>query len=80
MTHTYAMTDGVTDEEFNSVVESAKHEGNLSRANVVRKVRGLSALEEPARRSASLPQNLRKCSDDPARCRPPWQLPLAHLG
>ena len=37
---TYAITDGVTDEEFDDAVESAKSEENLSRANVLRKVRG----------------------------------------
>jgi hypothetical protein len=35
---TYAVTDGVTDEQFDSALNDAKNEGNLSRANVVRKV------------------------------------------
>ena len=35
----YAMTDGVTDEQFEEAVEEAKAEGNLSRANVVRKAK-----------------------------------------
>lgn len=35
---TYAMTDGVTDEQFDLAVAVAKDEGNLSRANMVRKV------------------------------------------
>jgi len=36
----YAMTDGVTDERFDAALQDAKAEGNLSRANVVRKVKG----------------------------------------
>lgn len=34
------MTDGVTQEQFETAIEEAKGEGNLSRANVVRKVKG----------------------------------------
>lgn len=36
----YHMSDGVPDEQFDAAIEAAKEEGNLSRANVVRKVRG----------------------------------------
>lgn len=36
----YKMTDGVSDEQFDAAIEEAKAEGNLSRANVVRKVTG----------------------------------------
>jgi hypothetical protein len=36
---TYAMTDGVSDADFENAIGEAKAEGNLSRANVVRKVR-----------------------------------------
>jgi hypothetical protein len=35
----YAMTDGVSDADFEDAIGEAKAEGNLSRANVVRKVR-----------------------------------------
>ncbi len=35
----YAMTDGVSDTEFEDVLGEAKAEGNLSRANLVRKIR-----------------------------------------
>jgi hypothetical protein len=35
----YAMTDGIPDEDFENAVTEAKAEGNLSRANVVRKIR-----------------------------------------
>jgi hypothetical protein len=35
----YAMTDGVSDEDFDTAITDAKAEGNLSRANVVRKAR-----------------------------------------
>lgn len=34
------MTDGVSDEQFETAIDEAKDEGNLSRANVVRKVQG----------------------------------------
>lgn len=36
---TYTMTDGVSDERFDKAIGEARAEGNLSRANVVRKVR-----------------------------------------
>jgi len=36
---TYAMTDGVSDADFEDAIGEAKAEGNLSRANVVRKIR-----------------------------------------
>lgn len=35
----YALADDVTDEQFDQAIEQAKDEGNMSRANVVRKVR-----------------------------------------
>ncbi len=38
-TEMYAMADGVSDEEFERALAEAKAEGNLSRANVVRKLR-----------------------------------------
>ena len=34
----YAMTDGVSDTDFEDALDAAKAEGNLSRANVVRKI------------------------------------------
>lgn len=37
-TAVYAVTDNVTDEQFEEAITEAKDEGNLSRANVVRKV------------------------------------------
>jgi hypothetical protein len=36
----YQMTDDVSDEQFDGAIEDAKSEGNLSRANVVRKING----------------------------------------
>lgn len=36
----YQMTDGVTDEDFETALTEAKSEGNLSRANTVRKIKG----------------------------------------
>lgn len=41
----YAMTDGVDEETFDAAVESARAEGNLSRANVVRKVTAAKAAD-----------------------------------
>lgn len=38
MTEIYALTDGVSDDAFDAALEEAREEGNLSRANVVRKV------------------------------------------
>jgi hypothetical protein len=35
----YAMTDGVSDADFEDAIGEAKAEGNLSRANIVRKIR-----------------------------------------
>lgn len=39
----YAITDGVSDDEFDTALEAAKEEKNMSRANVVRKLRSNSA-------------------------------------
>jgi hypothetical protein len=41
----YALTDGVDDEMFDVAIESAKEEGNLSRANVARKVKAAKNVE-----------------------------------
>lgn len=38
LTEVYAVTDDVSDEQFDEAVEEAKAEGNLSRANVIRAV------------------------------------------
>ncbi|WP_315106262.1 hypothetical protein [uncultured Microbacterium sp.] len=43
---TYTMTDDVTDEQFESVLAEAKGEGNLSRSNVVRKIKNLQSFSE----------------------------------
>jgi hypothetical protein len=45
----YAVTDDVTDEQFEEAITQAKAEGNLSRANVVRKVKGTPAPKPPDR-------------------------------
>lgn len=50
MNQTYAVTDGVSDGQFEDALEAAKAEGNLSRANVVRKVRGIPNGETTAER------------------------------
>lgn len=44
---TYAMTDDVTDEEFDAALDTAKEEKNLSRANVVRKIKEAKGESEP---------------------------------
>jgi hypothetical protein len=44
----YHMTDGITDERFDEAIEAAKSERNLSRANVVRKLRGQPTPEPVA--------------------------------
>lgn len=44
-TDTYAMTDGVSDAQFEEALSEAKEEGNLSRANVVRKVTSIRAQQ-----------------------------------
>lgn len=46
ITDTYAMTDGITDEEFDVAVGEAKAEGNLSRSNVVRKLARVRARHD----------------------------------
>jgi hypothetical protein len=43
----YHMTDDVSDEQFETAIEEAKTEGNLSRANVVRKARKQPAPPSP---------------------------------
>lgn len=48
----YAMADNVSDEAFEAAIGEAKAEGNLSRANVVRKVRGEPKLEDGPRLAA----------------------------
>lgn len=45
--HVYAMTDGVSDEQFEDALTEAKDEGNLSRANVARKCKAKTAAPEP---------------------------------
>lgn len=42
---TYAMTDDVTDDEFDEALARAQEEGNVSRANTVRKVREVKNRE-----------------------------------
>jgi hypothetical protein len=45
----YAMTDGISDADFEDVIGQAKAEGNLSRANVVRKIRQRRNSAPPGR-------------------------------
>ena len=43
----YAMTDGVSDEQFEEAITEAKAESNLSQANVIRKIKGVKAPPAP---------------------------------
>lgn len=43
----YAMTDNVTDEQFEEALAEAKDEGNLSRANVARKAKAKAEAPQP---------------------------------
>lgn len=45
--HTYAMTDDVTDSEFETALDAATEERNLSRINVVRKIKEAKGETEP---------------------------------
>lgn len=51
----YQLADVASDEEFDDVIAEAKAEKNLSRANVVRKVKG-----EPAKSTSERPEILRR--------------------
>lgn len=42
----YDMTDDVSDEQFEEVLAEAKDEGNMSRSNVVRKIKNLPTFSE----------------------------------
>lgn len=57
----YALTDDVEDEDFETAIEEAKQEGNMSRANVVRKVKPTTAdrIAQAAKNNpAEPPRNL----------------------
>ncbi|HEX6970258.1 MAG TPA: hypothetical protein VF174_15795 [Micromonosporaceae bacterium] len=43
---TYAMTDGVSDDQFEAAIAEGRSDGNLSRANVIRKVRAKKEAAE----------------------------------
>jgi hypothetical protein len=57
---TYAMTDGVCDASFEDAIGEAKAEGNLSRANVVRKIRQHRTAAPPGARDQAAGQPLRE--------------------
>lgn len=62
MRDTYAMTDNVTDEEFDAALETAKAEGKLTRANVVRKIKEAKGEEapDPSGPGSTLPEEVRE--------------------
>lgn len=62
MRDTYAMTDNVTDAEFDAALETAKAEGKLTRANVVRKIKEAKGVEvpEPSGPGSTLPEEVRE--------------------
>lgn len=62
----YAITDAVSDEQFETAVTEAKAEGNLTRANVTRKCKAQAAEPEPATRLSC-----RAVRPAAARCRRP---------
>lgn len=51
---TYAMADDVTDEQFEEVLTAARDEGNVSRANVVRKIKGEPTSEVKQRKTSPI--------------------------
>lgn len=53
---TYAMTDGISDASFEDAIGEAKAEGNLSRANVVRKIRERRTAAPPGPRDQAAGQ------------------------
>jgi DNA-binding CsgD family transcriptional regulator len=63
----YAMTDGVTDADFEDALGEAKAEGNLSRANVMRKIR--QRRGELAAPGAQVPDSADMSSEATARRR-----------
>lgn len=50
----YQMTDGVSEEEFDAAVDAAKADRNLSRANIVRKIRDAASVLSPAERPQAI--------------------------
>src|SRR5487761_1750059 len=63
----YAMTDGVCDTEFEDVLDEAKAEGNLSRANLVRKIR--QRRGDPPARGKQVPDPADRSPEAAARRR-----------
>src|SRR5262249_37391548 len=63
----YAITDGVSDTDFEDAIDEAKAEGNLSRANVVRKVR--QRRGEPPAPAAQVPDPADRSPEAAARRR-----------
>jgi hypothetical protein len=60
-TDIYAMTDGVTDEEYDAVMDEAREEKNFSRSNVVRKLKALPTHSEA---QAAKWQTVRELAND----------------
>lgn len=54
ITETYALSDGVEPEQFETALEMARDEGNLSRANVVRKIKGQTSQQMNRQQRADL--------------------------
>lgn len=63
----YVMTDDVTDEQFDAVLADAKTEGNLSRANVVRRVREATPAASTPAAQVVKPGRKRRPITDTAR-------------
>lgn len=67
MSTTYRLVDNVTDDEFDTALEAAKEERNLSRANVVRKIKAAKSEDpsgeeapEPSGPGSTLPEEIRE--------------------
>lgn len=60
----YALADGVSGDAFDTAIDAAKAEGNLSRANVARKVREASGESATAPRRRPLPDTARDAGWD----------------
>lgn len=54
---TYAMTDGVSDSQFEEALDAAREEKNLGRRNVVRKIRSILPLTQRLDEIAELAKN-----------------------
>lgn len=68
ITETYAVTDGVSNDQFETALGKARAEGNMSRSNVVRQVQAVTTGARPTERNRrALPEAFRDASYDLAK-------------